>query len=142
MDNGIILTTYFLTGFFGDLCLQLITSNSQKDWGLKEYFSQHGRPESLFIAGGMLTFFMIIYLYIFRMPLQRRSYTSYLYLSIYGILLDLFFRETMIFSSLQGYYDNLNYFESAVWGAIPMMLPLAVLDLFGYFKTNHVDFIL
>ena len=35
----------------------------------------------------------------------------------------------MIFPSLKGYYSHLNYFWSAVWGAIPLMLPLLISNL-------------
>ncbi len=95
-------------------------------WGLREYFKQHGSVESLFIAGGMMTLFYIIYLILLGLP------PLWYYLAIYGILLDLFFRETMIFPSLQGYYDHLNYFWSAFWGAVPMILPLGIMKLSSF----------
>jgi hypothetical protein len=50
-------------------------------------------------------------------------------LAIYGIILDLIFRKTMLFSSLKGYYQYFNYFWSAVWGAIPMIIPLLIYDI-------------
>jgi hypothetical protein len=51
-------------------------------------------------------------------------------IALYGILLDLIFRKTMVFESLRGYYDNLSYFWSGVWGAIPLLLPLLFYGLF------------
>ena len=45
-------------------------------------------------------------------------------IALYGIVLDLIFRKTMVFKSLDGYYNHLNYFWSGVWGAIPLVLPL------------------
>jgi hypothetical protein len=107
-----------ITGFVGDFILQLAVKHGfggVTGWGLKEYFQQHGSAEALFIAGGMMSIFYVIYL-LFLEP-------NIWYLAIFGILLDLLFRKTMIFSSLKGYYKHLNYFWSAVWGAIPMMIP-------------------
>ncbi len=117
-----------LAGFIGDYILQILITfmGGKTGWGLREYFKQHGSVESLFIAGGMMTLFYIIYLILLGLP------PLWYYLAIYGILLDLFFRETMIFPSLQGYYDHLNYFWSAFWGAVPMILPLGMIPL--YFK--------
>jgi len=114
-----------LTGFIGDGILQILINfmGGKTGWGLREYFKQHGSIESLFIAGGMMTLFYIIYLILLGLPP-----TGY-YLAIYGVLLDLLFRETMIFPSLQGYYDHLNYFWSAFWGAVPMILPLGIMKL-------------
>jgi len=117
-----LLVIAFFTGFLGDACLQLATKlpDANLDWGLRGYFKQHGSAESLFIAGGMITFFYILYAYIFKLPLK------WYYLAIYGIILDLIFRLSGIFPSLDGYYSHLNYFWSAVWGAIPMLIPYFV----------------
>ena len=113
-----------IAGFIGDALLQFATKylrmGGRDGWGLAPYFIQHGSIESLFIAGGMMTIFYIIYLYGFRL---RPTYT---YLAIYGIILDFIFRKTMLFPSLYKYYNHLNYFWSAFWGAIPMMLPLFI----------------
>jgi putative flippase GtrA len=115
-----------LAGFIGDYILQILITfmGGKTGWGLREYFKQHGSVESVFIAGGMMTLFYIIYLILLGLP------PLWYYLAIYGILLDLFFRETMIFPSLQGYYEHLNYFWSAFWGAVPMILPLGILKLY------------
>ena len=117
-----------LAGFIGDYILQILITfmGGKTGWGLREYFKQHGSVESLFIAGGMMTLFYIIYLILLGLP------PLWYYLAIYGILLDLFFRETMIFPSLQGYYDHLNYFWSAFWGAVPMILPLGIMRLSSF----------
>ena len=113
-----------IAGFVGDALLQfgskVLKLGGQTGWGLKSYFAQHGPSESVFIAGGMMTVFYIIYLYFLSFPI------NYVYLAIYGIILDFIFRKTEIFPSLRGYYGYFNYFWSAVWGAIPLMLPLLI----------------
>lgn len=118
-----------VVGFFGDAGLQTIVSNTKYDWGLRKYFSQHGRAESMFLAAGMLAVFYLTYIYVTRLPV------TLLTMAIYGVLLDLLFRVTMIFPSLQGYYDHLNYFWSAVWGAIPMMLPVVLVYLIKLIRS-------
>lgn len=115
--NLIILA--FLTGFIGDFILQLGVYYKVGDWGLKTYFDQHGVYESLCIASGMLTLFYLIYLHT-NLPI------SYLNIAIYAVLLDLAFRRFRIFPSLDGYYKHLNYFWSAVWAIIPMLIPLFI----------------
>ncbi len=117
-----LVSTSFLVGFFGDAILQLSSPvlGGPTGWGLTPYFKQHGRVEALFIAGGMMVLFYIIYLYIFRLS------PNYVHLAIYGVLLDLLFRWFRIFPSLDGYYGYLNYFWSGVWEAIAMVLPLFV----------------
>ena len=112
-----------IVGFVGDATLQLLVKNTDFNWGLRTYFAQHGWAESLFLAAGMLAIFFAAYIYGTGLPVTLVT------MAIYGVLLDLLFRETMVFPSLQGYYDHLNYFWSAVWGAIPMMLPLALVYL-------------
>ena len=122
-----IVSTSCLTGFFGDALLQITTKYTKYDWGLKKYFLYHGSGEALCIASGMMTLFYIFYLYVLRLPL------NYTYLAIYGIILDYIFRKTMVFKSLQGYYKALNYFWSAFWGAIPMILPFFI---YSVLKSN------
>ncbi len=109
-----------LTGFFGDALLQVGSPLLKKDesWGLKSYFQQHGIAESLCIATGMMMLFYVLYFLVFK--LEPKWY----YLAIYGVILDYIFRATMVFPSLKDYYKQLNYVESAIWGAIPMVLPL------------------
>jgi hypothetical protein len=118
-----IITISCLTGFFGDASLQIATKYFGFNWGLKKYFAYHGSGESLCIASGMMTLFYIIYLYILRLSL------NYAYLGIYGIILDFIFRKTMAFESLDGYYKALNYFWSAFWGAVPMILPFFIYNI-------------
>lgn len=126
-----IISIACVTGFIGDASLQIATQKlnmgGPTGWGLKEYFKQHGKTEALFIAGGMMTLFYVIYLDVLNLPL------NYMYLSIYGIILDYIFRKFVIFPSLDGYYKHLNYTESAIWGAIPMILPF-----FVYLKFRDV----
>ena len=115
-----LLFIAFLTGFFGDAGLQLITKTGlagDKGWGLKVYFDQHGTAEPLFTAGGMLTLFFGLY----RLTGLK---INYLNMFIYGILLDLAFRLFRIFPSLDGYYDYLNYFWSGLWQGLVMCLVL------------------
>jgi hypothetical protein len=118
--DGKLLASACLTGFLGDAGLQILTKyfnlGGPTGWGLKPYFALHGAAESLFIAGGMLTIFYVAYLAV--LP------PNWIYLAVYGVILDLLFRKTMLFSSLTGYYAHLNYFWSAFWGAVPMIMPL------------------
>lgn len=120
-----LVSTAFLVGFFGDATLQIISPKlgGPTGWGLKEYFEQHGKAESLFIAGGMMALFFMIYIYVFKLP------PNYVYLAIYGVLLDLLFRKLVIFPSLDGYYKYLNYFWSGFWQAFSMVLPLFVYQI-------------
>jgi hypothetical protein len=120
-----IITIACIVGFIGDFLLQTGVKNGMggpTGWGLKDYFIQHGSTESLFIAAGMMTIFYSIYI-ILGFPLKLQ------YLIIYGIILDFIFRKFMIFSSLKEYYTYFNYFWSAVWGAIPLMIPLILFSL-------------
>jgi len=121
-----IIAIACIVGFIGDFLLQLgskLGLGGPTGWGLKDYFAQHGSIESLFIAGGMMTIFYVLYLLVLK--------PNYLYLAIYGIVLDFIFRKLNVFPSLNGYYKYFNYFWSAVWGAIPLMLPY-----FIYSKIN------
>jgi len=127
-----LISAACLTGFFGDLLLQIgckrLHLGGPTGWGLKPYFEQHGAGESLFIATGMMTLFYVIYFYagyLFFLPF------SYTYLAIYGVILDLIFRKFMVFSSLKGYYQYFNYFWSAFWMGVPMMMPLAIFQFFN-----------
>jgi len=127
--NNILLIS-FLVGFFGDLLLQLGVKfgfGGETGWGLKGYFKQHGCIESLFIAGGMMTLFHILVLNLNwnEMGLLK----GLIYLSIYGIILDLLFRKFMIFPSLEGYYNYFNYFWSGFWEVFSMCLPFVIMKL-------------
>lgn len=122
MDRYRLLLLAFITGFIGDAATQIMIGSDilgTSGWGLKEYFAQHGRAESMFIAGGMLTLFFAVYLST-GLPVNFATMT------VYGVLLDLLFRKTMVFHSLAKYYESLNYFFSALWGVIPMVIPLVL----------------
>lgn len=112
-----------LVGFLGDALLQALVNNGVGDWGLSSYFAQHGRYESMFVAAGMLGVFYALYIAL-GLPIKV------LWLAVYGVILDLVFRKTVLFPSLQGYYAHLGYIESAVWGAIPLVLPYLLRRLF------------
>ena len=121
-----IVSLACITGFAGDAVLQTGVRNKMggpTGWGLKEYFKQHGHVESLFIAGGMLSLFMLVYVYVVGLPI------TYFNLSVYGIIIDLVFRKLMLFPSLKGYYQYFSYVGSATWIAIPMMIPLFLLKI-------------
>lgn len=131
-----IVSLSCIVGFTGDALLQILTKfmGGNSGWGLKPYFKQHGSIESLFIAGGMLAIFYIIFIYIFVdifcVPLTWYS------ICIYAITLDLLFRISMIFPSLKGYYNHLNYFWSAIWAIIPMIIPFLLFLLFKLKKVK------
>lgn len=110
------------TGFIGDFLLQTgakMGMGGPTNWGLKDYFKQHGAAESLFVAGGMMTLFYSTFM-LTGLPI------NYVNLSIYGMIIDLIFRTFMIFKSLEGYYSYFNYFWSAFWIALPMCIPLFI----------------
>ena len=120
-----LISTACLVGFGGDFLLQRgvkMGLGGPTGWGLKEYFAQHGSTEALFIAGGMMSLFYALYVNA-GFPLNYQS------LALYGIILDFVFRKLMIFPSLEGYYEYFNYFWSAVWGAIPLILPFFIYNL-------------
>jgi hypothetical protein len=117
-----LVTLACFAGFTGDFLLQTgvkMGMGGPTGWGLRDYFALHGSTESLFIAGGMMSLFYGLYL-LSGLPVNFRN------LALYGIFLDLVFRIFMIFPSLKGYYAFFNYFWSAVWGAIPLCLPLLI----------------
>ena len=119
--DNLILILYFLTGFFGDLILQISTHygmGGNTGWGLNDYFKLHGNFESLCIAGGMLTLFFLIYKYVLNLKI------NIFYIAIYAVFLDLAFRLLRLFHSLDGYYSYFDYIGSAIWAIIPMLIPI------------------
>jgi len=111
-----------LTGFIGDFTLQTgvkMGLGGPTGWGLKDYFKLHGSGEAMFTAAGMMSLFYTLFL-------MSGIPVTFVNLAIYGVLLDLIFRKLMIFGSLKEYYEYFNYFWSAVWGIIPLCLPLAI----------------
>jgi hypothetical protein len=109
-----------LTGFLGDAGLQILDDGN---WGLTQYFRTHGRVESLFIAAGMMGVFGSFYL-LAGFPL------AILPLLLYGGVLDLLFRYTMLAGSLEGYYQAMPVWLSFLWGGIPFLLALTLFQSF------------
>jgi hypothetical protein len=114
-----------LTGFFGDLFLQMAPKVSSlggpTGWGLDEYFRQHGRVEAMVLAAGLVGMTYIVYL-LTGLPVTIPN------MFLYGCLLDvLVFHKWMIFPSLKGYYEYFkgDYVQPAIiGGGIPVALPL------------------
>ena len=125
--NCILILVACLVGFIGDLLLQIgskvLKMGGAGGWGLTGYFKLHGAAESTFIAGGMMSLFYSVYL-LLGIPV------NYAYLALFGIAVDLLFRQTMLFGSLKGYYQYFNYFWSGFWMAVPMMLPFFVYNVY------------
>lgn len=124
IQAGNLIALATIVGFIADSSLQVflktpIGSSSPTGYGLKEYFEQHGKAESPFIAGGMLGLFYILYS-LTGLPFTIQN------IFIYSILLDLFFRKTGIFPSLNGYYNYFNYFWTAFYAVVPMIIPLLI----------------
>lgn len=107
----------FIVGFAGDAALQLLVQNGYGDWGLSEYFERHGSVEAMFIAGGM----MYAAAYVHE---KLTGGNEPLSLFVYGAAVDVAFRYGRIFPSLDGYYAALTPVESAIWGGLPMVMPL------------------
>lgn len=108
-----------LTGFFSDGLLQIFTASSNV-LGLKSYFHEQGRLQSLFIAAGMTGIFYIVYLYLLKLPVV------WTYLAMYGVIIDLVFRHFALFQGLRNYYQATNYVYSGFFAAVAMVLPLFV----------------
>ena len=104
----------FFIGVAGDLGLQTLNkyTSKGKDWGLDTYFAKHGPVESLFIAGGMLVAFELLYDKIFTTK-------EYLYLFLLGGVVDVFFRTTMPMESLKDYYNQNNPLYTIFWAGFP-----------------------
>jgi hypothetical protein len=113
-----------LVGFVGDILLQLLNLDL-----FKTYFAQHGPLESMLIASGLVSMLYFIYLYplsyLFALPSSGTS--GVLYFSLYILCFDIFLRHTRIFKSLDYFYDQLNYFQSGIPGAVlPALIPMVV----------------
>ena len=132
LNKGRLITVAALVGVVGDFSLQILTKliGGKTGWGLNSYFKQHGQAEAIFIAGGMMAMFYMVYIYVLRLPI------TVLNLAIYGVVWDLVFRMFKTFGSLEGYYKHLNYFFSGLWGAIPMVAPYLLYCL-CYNKEIH-----
>lgn len=121
-----LVTWALWTGAVGDMMLQVLVARGfggSTGWGLKSYFQQHGSREAIFVAAGMLGLFYAVYE---ALGLPKKWY----WIALYSIILDLLFRVFRIFPSLDGYYRHLNYFWSAVWAIIPMLIPFFLFQKF------------
>jgi hypothetical protein len=106
----------FITGFVGDLGLQIIANKRGDIAGLKEYFEQHGGLESSFIASSMMYGFANLYE---RLGFDKNNINLF----VYGASLDIMFRQFKIMKSLNNtYYKNTTPIQSAVWGGIPFLI--------------------
>lgn len=106
-----VIPLAFAVGFFGDLAVQILPH----DKALRDYFSQHGKFESMLIAGAALTLVFSLYY------LTGLKFTLISALVI-GVLMDLVARLGAI-PSLMPYYRTSNFFSSIVSaGIIPILL--------------------
>jgi len=122
-DSALLLSIACIVGFVGDFLLQFATKTTSFDYGLRGYFQEHGPIESLFVAGGMMTIFYVIYLFS-GLPLKWQ------YIAVYGVLLDIIFRVFRVFPSLDGYYSALTPFWTCLWEAVSMLIPLVIYSFF------------
>lgn len=113
-----LATAGFFTGMIGDILLQLITYYRGNFAGLRDYFALHGVLESIFIAAGILFTAGWLYDYV-GLP------KTYLYIFIYGCLLDIIYRNLHLMPSLDPtYHAALPPWLSMVWGGISLVLVL------------------
>lgn len=105
----------FITGFVGDLLLQGISKQRGNIAGLRDYFQLHGSLESGFIAGGLMYF----HGYLIEMSGYELSFIN---LGIYGILMDILYRDLNLMQSLDGYYKSMDRINSGIWGVIPFLM--------------------
>jgi hypothetical protein len=106
-----VIPLAFAVGFFGDLLVQLLPQGP----ALTNYFAQHGKFESMLIAGAALTLvFSLYYLTGFKFTLASAF--------VIGIVMDLVARLGVI-PSLMPYYRTSNFFLSIISaGIIPILL--------------------
>ncbi len=125
MNNDVkkLLVIAILTGFIGDILLQLMVKNNIAEWGLSGYFKQHGSAESTIIGAGIMGFFYALYA-LTGLPFKIQ------YMVVYGLIIDLLFRHLHIFPSLNMYYQKVGYFGTVVIGAIiPLIIPLLIVKI-------------
>jgi hypothetical protein len=124
--NTRLIVIAVLTGFLGDLILQLMVNKKilgADKWGLDPYFAQHGKAEASFIAGGIMGGFYSLYA-LTGLPFKLQ------YMAIYGLIIDLIYRHARVFPSLDKYYENVGYFGTVVVGAVvPLCIPLLIIKL-------------
>lgn len=112
-----LASTAVAIGVLGDASLQAIVASSSEEnkFGLKTYFEKEGRLESLFIAGGMLGSFTMLY------GFADPSY-NVAGLTLYATVLDLIFRFTGVMPSLDDYYKHWSIPQTIVFAIIPFIL--------------------
>lgn len=106
----------FFVGLFGDITLQLIENQRPNFAGLRGYFRQHGRMESMAIASAIMYFLALVY-EMLGLP------KNIVYLFIYGGLWDIAFRKLKIMPSLRGYEKALSPLQTFIWGGISLVIP-------------------
>ncbi len=108
----------FKVGFFGDIALQAVNKLEGGNFaGFGPYFAHHGPVASVFIAGGMLYAFGLVYE-------KSGAPMTIPCTAAYGAALDLAFRYGRFMPSLDEYYATEPVLVTAFWGAVPMSLPL------------------
>lgn len=111
-----MLTSSFIIGFFGDLGLQLIAHVRGDIVGLSDYFKQHHSLESAFIAAGMMVGFTLLY-QLSGLPVSWSN------LFLYGVVLDVIFRNVNLMPSLTDtYYKHITPLNSMLWGGLPFVM--------------------
>ncbi len=120
-------TASFITGFLGDLFLQSFSSQQKARWGLNSYFKTHRSLESMFIAAAMMVFFSFIY--------QKMDPSlSFVGISLYAIVLDLFFRFSHIMPTLDEYYNRLPWYVTFLWAILPFWMAIGLKNTFNKYK--------
>lgn len=131
-ETGILILIATLVGFFGDMGIQIAIKlgvGGKNGMGLRDYFQQHGKVESLFIAAGIMSFFYSLYA-ISGLPFKIE------YLAVYSVILDLLFRYLRIFPSLNKFYQN-SIPSTLIFGAIiPFVLPIIILKVLNKYKRK------
>jgi hypothetical protein len=118
MDSRVIPLA-FAVGFFGDWAAQLLPHGQ----GLKTYFAQHGKFESMLIAGAALTLVFSLY---YATRLEFTLWT----VVILGVVIDLVARFGLI-PSLRPFYASTGVLTSIiVAGIIPIFLVWLAQEVF------------
>jgi len=104
----------FFIGAGGDATLQAINRYTKKgeEWGLDTYFAQHGPIESIFIAGGMVVGFEVLYTAIFGQKNVVKLFAL-------GAMIDIIFRNTMPMKTLEDYYKKNSPIMTIFWAGFP-----------------------
>lgn len=122
-QSGKLILIAILTGFLGDAFLQMLTRlnvGQCGSWGLKYYFDKQGSAESLFTAAGMMGLFYTLY------ALTGLPWEAPL-LAVYAVLIDVIFRYTRLFPSLDKYYRCQSILRTTtIGGIVPMLIPFLI----------------